>query len=99
MRKLIAGIFSPGHSFHIYDCGEGRLEDAAKNKVFEFELHEIVRHMNEHTDGDTHFLVREVPEEGWFCEYVVRYKPNVEIFIIGYGKDPQEALNNTLNML
>lgn len=98
MRKLIAGLFSPTDSFHIYDCGEERYEDAYNQPVYEFELKNIIHHMKEHTDGDTHFLVRQSGDE-WFCEYVVRYKPSVEIFIIGYGKDPQEALNNTLNML
>ena len=98
MRKLIAGLYSSRESFHIYDCGEGKLEDMKKEPVRDYELRDLIRNMTKYADADTHFLVRESGNE-WLCEYVVRYKPDVEIFIVGYGKNPQEAFNNVMKLL
>ena len=101
MRKLIAGSYSQRDSFHIYDCGDGRLENMEQKPLHDCDLRDLIKEIKFHTEvmnSDTHFLIRRSKDE-WFCEYVVRYGPGTEIFIVGYGKSPQEAFDNVLKML
>lgn len=97
MKKLVAGLYSPSTSKHVYEHENGCLKDAKGDYVPLKTYYSIINTLNEGSN-DSHYLIRENSEE-WFCEYVIRMFPQTEVFIIGYGNSPEEALNNCLKKL
>ena len=84
MKKLIAGMYSLTNSLSIYECENGVLKDATDDYVSQKEYKMIIDALNEQISNDAHFLIRENAEE-WFCEYIARYVPQLELFVIAYG--------------
>lgn len=98
MKKLIAGIFSPTTSLQIYEYENGVLRDAVGDYIPLKTYYYVINTLNEKSSEDAHFLIRHSGEE-YFCEFVVRFKPQTEVFLIGYGTSPEEALENCLMKL
>lgn len=98
MKKLVAGVYSPSTSLHIYEYENGCLKDAKGDYVPLKTYYSIINTLNEKSSSDAHFLIRENPDE-FFCEFVVRFIPETEVFIIAYGRSPREALENCLKKL
>ncbi len=98
MKKLVAGVYSPSTSLHVYEYENGCLRDARGEYVPLRTYHSIISALNEKSSEDAHFLIRENTEE-YFCEFVVRFRPETEVFIVAYGATPEEALNGCLTKL
>lgn len=92
MRKLVYGAFSPDMSFHVYEEDNGKLVDGNGLMFTDKCCADALRVLNDDTvDKDIHYLIRQ-DASGWFCEFVAKYFPKGEVFVVGYGDSAELAL-------
>lgn len=95
MRRLIFGAFSPTISLHVYEEGDGYYIQSSNGK--KVTLRECVAILSSLKKGDVdrheHYLIKE-DANGWFCEFVAKYYPSSEVFVVGYGNTKSEAVDD-----
>ena len=93
MEKLVGGFNTLGTSYRIYYNEETmKLSDNYGNEIHSLGLSTLLRRMEEYNleKVESRYLIRQEKDD-WFCECVVSYKGNIEVFIIAYGNTPEEA--------
>ena len=96
MRRLVFGAFSPDVSLHVYEedgCFYVHNSFDGK-KVSLRDCVAILSLLKENCSfRDEHYLVRE-DANGWFCEFVAKYYPASEVFVVGYGDTKEAAIED-----
>jgi hypothetical protein len=101
MEKLVGGFNTSGTSYRIYYNEETmKLSDSYGKEIHSLSLNTLLRRMEEYNleKIESRYLIRQ-EKEGWFCECIVNFKGNIEVFIIAYGKTPEEAFGKCGGLL
>ena len=101
MRKLVGGFNTLGTSYRVYYNEETEeLYDNYGTKIISLSLSLLLKRMEEYNleKISSRYLIRQERDK-WFCECVIDYKNNIELFIIAYGKSPEEAFEKCSGLL
>lgn len=95
MRRLVFGAFSPDISLHVYEEGNNvYVHNSTGEKM---SLRDCVAVLSSIKGSDVrrdeHYLIRE-NADGWFCEFVAKYYPCSEVFVVGYGDTKEAAMED-----
>jgi hypothetical protein len=93
MKKLVGGFNTLGTSYRVYYNEETmKLSDSYGNEIYFLNLNTLLKKVEEYNleKIESRYLIRQ-EKENWFCECVVSFKGDIEVFIIAYGKTPEEA--------
>ena len=95
MRRLVFGAFSPNISLHVYEEGESiYVHNSLGNDMSLRDCVAILSSLKgSDVPRDEHYLIRE-NANGWFCEFVAKYYPSSEVFVVGYGDTREAAMED-----
>ena len=101
MNKLVGGFNTLGTSYRIYYNEETEeLIDSRGGTVISLSLSSLLKRMEEYNleKIGSRYLIRQEKEK-WFCECVLDFKNNIEVFIVAYGESPEEAFRKCEGLL
>ena len=101
MKKLVGGFNTLGTSYRVYYNEETEeLTDGNGIMVVSLSLSSLLRRMEEYNleKIGSRYLIRQEKEK-WFCECVIEYRNSIELFIVAYGKSPEEAFRKCGELL
>ena len=101
MKKLVGGFNTLGTSYRIYYNEETEeLIDNYGGTIISLSLSSLLRKIEEYNleKIGSRYLIRQEKEK-WFCECVLDFKNNIEVFIVAYGESPEEAFRKCEKLL
>ena len=101
MKKLVGGFNTLGTSYRIYYNEETEeLIDNHGGTIISLSLSSLLRKIEEYNleKIGSRYLIRQEKEK-WFCECVLDFKNNIEVFIVAYGESPEEAFRKCEKLL
>lgn len=101
MRKLVGGFNTLRTSYRVYYNEETEeLIDGHGIKIGSLSLSSLLRVVEEYNLEriGSRYLIRQEKEK-WFCECVIDFKNNIEVFIVAYGESPEEAFSKCGELL
>ena len=99
MKRLIGGLDTQNRNYRLYE-EDGKLVDHEGKECSLLELHDLLLLAARDSEfGLSRYLIHKENVSTWFCEYVIEYRNNVELFIIAYGNAPEEALFNCIELV